>query len=137
MDEESRRPRTILEAASLASQAAVANPQRQMDLSLIPLLVHQTWATARLETWSPDILPCLERWLEYATSPQLGSPMAYLFWDDEGVLAFMREFEPNFVDPFVSLFNAVERADIFRILVCNHFGGIVRSPKSGYCVGVC
>lgn len=51
--------------------------------------------------------------------------MAYFFWDDGGIMAFIREFEKDFVDSFVSLFTPVERADIFRILVCKYFGGIV------------
>lgn len=67
----------------------------------------------------------------------MGSPMAYFLWDDEGMLLFMQEFEPDFVDSFYSSFTPIERADIFRILVCNHFGGIVRAFKSTSCVGVC
>lgn len=52
--------------------------------------------------------------------------MAYFFWEDEGVLQLLDEFEPAFVNQFKSLPSNVERADVFRILVLKWFGGIVR-----------
>ena len=52
--------------------------------------------------------------------------MAYFFWEDDGVLLLLDEFEPDFVRQFRSLPSNVERADVFRILVLKWFGGIVR-----------
>ncbi|OAA62775.1 glycosyltransferase family 32 protein [Niveomyces insectorum RCEF 264] len=137
--QQQQQPRTIVEAARLAAQAAAKKPARQMDHARIPLLVHQTWATARIDAWSPMALHCVERWLAYAVGgaedrrPGHGGDdngngndpsMAYFFWDDEGVLAFVNEYEPAFAEAFVAYFTPVERADIFRILVCKWFGGI-------------
>ncbi|PNY26820.1 Initiation-specific alpha-1,6-mannosyltransferase [Tolypocladium capitatum] len=116
-------PQTIVEAARMASDAATSKHHRQLAFSNIPLLVHQTSATARVTRWKPDVLPWVEQWLQYAVSPDR-SPMAYFFWDDEGILAFMREFESDFLDHFNTLFTPVERADIFRILACKWFGGV-------------
>ncbi|EXJ54738.1 hypothetical protein A1O7_10079 [Cladophialophora yegresii CBS 114405] len=50
--------------------------------------------------------------------------MAYFFWEDDGVLQMLDEFEPDFVEQFRSLPSNVERADVFRILVLKWFGGI-------------
>jgi mannosyltransferase OCH1-like enzyme len=52
--------------------------------------------------------------------------MAYFFWEDDGVLQMLDEFEPDFVGQFRLLPSNVERADVFRILVLKWFGGIVR-----------
>lgn len=51
--------------------------------------------------------------------------MAYLFWDDTGMRALVEEFENDFLERYDSLLTPVERSDVFRILVCKHFGGIV------------
>jgi len=64
--------------------------------------------------------------------------MAYFFWEDDGIVRMLEEFEPDFVDHFNSLPSNVERADVFRILVLKWFGGIyadvdtqpLRSPSS-------
>ena len=117
-----------MEAARLASNAATSKHQRQLAFSNIPLLVHQTSATADITRWKPDVLPWVEQWLQYSVSTGRSSPMAYFFWDDEGILAFMREFENDFLDDFNALFTPVERADIFRILACKWFGGVVCAP---------
>ncbi|OAL31272.1 hypothetical protein AYO20_08327 [Fonsecaea nubica] len=50
--------------------------------------------------------------------------MAYFFWEDEGIVRMLAEFEPDFVHRFVSLPSNVERADVFRVLVLKWFGGI-------------
>jgi mannosyltransferase OCH1-like enzyme len=94
-------------------------------LSKIPLIIHQTWKTARIDSWNVDILPWVEKWLQDAIASERGRPMAYFFWDDEGIIAFMQEYEGEFFDSFISNFTPVERADIFRILICKWFGGIV------------
>ncbi|POR31074.1 Initiation-specific alpha-1,6-mannosyltransferase [Tolypocladium paradoxum] len=128
MGEGQPEPQTIVEAARLASNAATSKRHRQLAFSNIPLLVHQTSATAQVTRWKPDVLPWVEQWLQYSVSPDRSSPMAYFFWDDGGILAFMREFESDFLDDFNALFTPVERADIFRILACKWFGGVVRVP---------
>ncbi|GKU06890.1 unnamed protein product [Fusarium langsethiae] len=50
--------------------------------------------------------------------------MAYFFWDDAGMRALVNEFEKDFIDRYDSILTPVERSDVFRILVCEHFGGI-------------
>lgn len=51
--------------------------------------------------------------------------MAYFLWDDEGVLALMKEFENDLASDFMEVFSPVEKVDIFRIAACKWFGGIV------------
>lgn len=54
--------------------------------------------------------------------------MAYLMWDDEGVIQFLQEFEPSFIERFATLARNVERSDVFRIMVTNYIGGVVSYP---------
>jgi len=55
------------------------------------------------------------------------SPMAYFLWDDDGVSALVNKYEKDFANDFMRVFSPVEQVDIFRIIVCRWFGGIVRS----------
>lgn len=72
------------------------------------------------------LLSYMEQWLIDSISPPLGaSPMAYFLWDNEGVLALMKEFENDLTSDFIEVFSPVEKVDIFRITVCKWFGGIV------------
>jgi hypothetical protein len=52
--------------------------------------------------------------------------MAYFLWDDDGVIQMIEALTPGFLTPFKSLAANVERSDVFRIMVSNNFGGIVR-----------
>ncbi|KAJ9605805.1 hypothetical protein H2200_009654 [Cladophialophora chaetospira] len=114
------KPVTIVDAALIASQAATANHHRLISHSSIPLILHQTWKSRRIETWSELLRNSVEKWLEYVVSDD----MAYFFWDDEGVTRLLDHFEPDFVDHFHSLPTNVERSDVFRVLVLKWFGGI-------------
>ncbi|KAL6859553.1 glycosyltransferase family 32 protein [Trichoderma novae-zelandiae] len=51
-------------------------------------------------------------------------PLAYFFWDDEGVAMFMDEYGREFVGGFDGVFTPVERADVFRVLTCQYLGGL-------------
>ncbi|KAL7789165.1 glycosyltransferase family 32 protein [Trichoderma ceciliae] len=119
-------PRDIVEAAILASRAALSVRERQIAFSNIPLLMHQIQigATHRIDTWKAEVIPCVEQWLEYSVSPNDSAPMAYFFWDSEGVTLFMKKYEAEFLSDFNSIFTPVERADIFRVLACEYLGGI-------------
>lgn len=87
--------------------------------------MHQTGASAKVDTWKPEIIPWVQQWLGYAVSPNNTAPLAYFFWDDEGIDMFMERYEEDFIHDFYNVFTPVERADIFRVLVCQHFGGVV------------
>ena len=120
------QPQTILEAAKLAAKAAAAEPDRHMPLSNIPLIVHQTWKTSRLNGSKSSLVPFVNQWLVGAIDPPRGGePMAYFFWDDLGVMDLMQHYEAEIVDKYLSAYSMVERGDIFRVLVCKWFGGIV------------
>ncbi|SPQ26531.1 bfaaa25d-f384-4e21-8b0e-fdbcbf3cbd81 [Thermothielavioides terrestris] len=113
-------PSNILDAVRLASRVAMADPAKQIRFSNVPLLVHQTWIRAKLDTLNLDVVSYVEQWLAYATSSQHG-PMAYFLWDNDGLAALFREYEPDFYNQSLSLFSPVEQTDIFRILVCKLF----------------
>ncbi|KAL7815624.1 glycosyltransferase family 32 protein [Trichoderma gracile] len=120
-------PKTILEAALLASNAALSVPERKLAYSNIPLLMHQTGRSSKANTWNPEVIPWVEQWLEYAVSPpprDTAAGMAYFFWDDEGIDLFMDEYERDLMSDFNSVFTPVERADVFRVLACRHLGGV-------------
>lgn len=129
MDDAVPQPSSILEAAQLASRASQSRPERQMPFSRIPLIIHQTAASARLDTWRPQVVPWVEQWLRHAHSPRPNESMAYFFWDNSGILDLVRSSERDLVNDFMDLFAPVERADIFRVLVCKWFGGVVRQPS--------
>ncbi|KAL7949483.1 glycosyltransferase family 32 protein [Trichoderma barbatum] len=125
IDKDQPPPKTIIEAAQLASNAAKSHPDRRIPFSNIPLLIHQKWDTTRLNGTKDMVLSYIEQWLVDSISPPAGTnPMAYFLWDNEGVLAVMREFENDWVTDFIEVFSPVEKVDIFRIVACKWFGGI-------------
>lgn len=124
-------PTNIIEAARLASKFAEKEKGRQISYSGIPLIVHQTWKTSRIDDWDNDVLFCVERWLQHATDSP--TPMAYMFWNDGGIMAFIENLEKELAEDFKNMFSPVERTDIFRVLVVKHFGGIVRNICSHSC----
>lgn len=119
-------PENIIEAVRLASKVVESHPERHIPFSNIPLMMHQKWDTTQLLGTKEMILSYIETWLIDAISPPPGSSeMAYFLWDNEGVLKLMAEYEHDLVSDFVEVFSPVEKVDIFRIVVCKWFGGIV------------
>jgi mannosyltransferase OCH1-like enzyme len=90
--------------------------------SSIPLILHQTWKNRRVDTWTEFLCASVEKWLTHV----IADDMAYFFWEDDGIMRLLAEFEPDFVDRFISLPANVERPDVFRILVLKWFGEVVR-----------
>lgn len=130
-------PENILDAAKFASEAAKLSPQRQVPFSNIPLVVHQKWNDVDLSRLNSHLLGYIERWLEYSVSANdTFREMAYFFWADDGVASLVDRYEPDFVQDFETMFSRVEKVDIFRVLVCKWFGGIVCSALcfAGDCV---
>ncbi|QPC63324.1 hypothetical protein HYE67_005555 [Fusarium culmorum] len=123
-DANRKQPQNILDAASIVSESALSRKERLLPFSNIPLIVHQTWKTKAANSWNPKILPWVELWLEASINLEHGPAMAYLFWDDVGMRSLIQEFENDFLDTYDSILKPVERSDVFRILVCKHFGGI-------------
>ncbi|KAG6027516.1 hypothetical protein E4U41_000904 [Claviceps citrina] len=119
-------PRTILEAAQLATDAAKLATHRQMAYSNIPLIVHQKWNDKNLTRLNEHVLGYVEKWLEYSLpdANETTRDMAYFWWADDGVAMLVEDKEGHFVDDFGTLFSRVEKVDIFRVLVCKWFGGI-------------
>jgi hypothetical protein len=121
MSDTDSTPHSVVEAALLASRLTKSNANRSISHSEIPLIIHQTWKNTQIDTWPEAISDSVERWLEHAVE----APMAYLMWDDDGVIQFLEEFEPSFIDRFSALARNVERSDVFRIMVANYIGGVV------------
>jgi mannosyltransferase OCH1-like enzyme len=113
---------TIIDAAQLVLNAT---SNRHLPHTRIPMVVHQTWKNTRIETWSTVQLNSVEKWLEVT----LSADMAYFLWDDHGVDQLIRQLEPEWAQVFFSLPVHVEQSDVFRIMLCRHFGGTV-SPLS-------
>ncbi|KAG5928861.1 hypothetical protein E4U42_007839 [Claviceps africana] len=118
-------PRTILEAAEFASDMASLAPHRQMPYSNIPLVVHQKWNDNDLTKLNEHILGYIEKWLTYSISvDDRFRQMAYFWWVDDGMAMLVEEKEQHFFEDFQTMFSRIEKADIFRVLVCKWFGGI-------------
>lgn len=72
------------------------------------------------------LLTYVEKWLRYSISANdTFREMAYFWWDDDGVAMLVNEKESHFLEDYQTKFSTVERVDIFRVLVCKWFGGIV------------
>jgi mannosyltransferase OCH1-like enzyme len=110
-----------LEAAQLALQVTNATSDRYMPHSTIPMVVHQTWKDTNVDTWSPLLLSSVEKWLEVVVD----AGMAYFLWDDDGIGQFIRQLETDWAQLFFALPVSVQQSDVFRIMICQKFGGIV------------
>ncbi|WXC64529.1 hypothetical protein SNK03_010339 [Fusarium graminearum] len=100
------------------------NGNIEKDYPLIDQHIYSSNGTGGANSWNPKILPWVELWLEASINLEHGPAMAYLFWDDVGMRSLIQEFENDFLDTYDSILTPVERSDVFRILVCKHFGGI-------------
>ncbi|KAE8147597.1 hypothetical protein BDV25DRAFT_160051 [Aspergillus avenaceus] len=115
------RPRNILEAARVAVHASnFTDPDRHIAHSNIPLIVHQTWGTRHIDTWSEGLRRSTEKWLQYVVDGN----MAYFLWEDDGMLQLIDNCAPEFHGPYSSLASMVEKTDVFRIIVAKCIGGI-------------
>lgn len=94
-----------------------------MTQSSIPRIIHQAWKSTDISHYPLPALAAVETWLKYATDPNLPSS-AYFMWDDEGMLDLMAESEPETLPYFNVLPKPVEKADVFRVAVCNSIGGV-------------
>ncbi|PKX90170.1 glycosyltransferase family 32 protein [Aspergillus novofumigatus IBT 16806] len=132
LDNATSKPESIVKAAKLASDKTQA-PQRQIPLSSIPMIVHQTWKNTDLQTWPQPIRQSTEKWLRAVEADE----MAYFLWDDDGINQFIKHFEPGLETQFYALASNVERTDVFRVLVSKWIGGVygdmdtepLRKPK--------
>jgi mannosyltransferase OCH1-like enzyme len=108
------------------------DPQLHLEQTSIPRMIHQTWKSTKLETYSEKSLEGIEKWLQHATSPETN--MAYFMWNDDGVREHLgkTELPYTFAGGEILLVDIlpkpVEVADIFRVVVCNTIGGVVRYP---------
>jgi len=91
---------------SAGSEGYLASQIQEQQAQLIPRIIHQTYKTRKVK----------ERHLAAVQSWQLNNPnWAYRFYDDTDCREFVvREF-PQWIDAYVALPLAVERADFFRL----------------------
>lgn len=116
----------MLDAAEHALRLATRQ-DRYLDNSRIPLIAHQTWRSLDADTW-PDVAKrSVEEWLDTAVGDE-SRQMTWILWDDAGIDALIKKYEPALWDDFPSLPYPVEKADAFRIVVVKHFGGVVSVP---------
>lgn len=116
------QPKMIVDAAKMASKASRASAHRIIPYSEIPLIMHQTWNSRRIDTWPDIIRQSVEEWLVEAMRE--GEEMAYFFWEDSGLEELVEEYEPTKVEDFMALV-PVSQSDVFRIAVTRWIGGIV------------
>jgi hypothetical protein len=120
-------PSTIVDAALFASRLAASHEHGQIPYSTIPLIVHQTAISKNAHTWNPRTLPWVEKWLRLTVSSDNNTPVAYFFWDDAGMHAFINRLESALSSDLSTFFAPIEQVDIFRILLCRWIGGVVCS----------
>jgi mannosyltransferase OCH1-like enzyme len=82
---------------------------------MIPRIIHQSWKVEQVP----------ERWLAFQQSWRTNHPgYEYRFWTDEANRAFVAELFPEFLSIYDGYKHAVSRADLARVLVVYHYGGI-------------
>ncbi|GLA66369.1 hypothetical protein AtubIFM54640_008576 [Aspergillus tubingensis] len=113
-----QHPENIVDAAERVLRLAQTT-ERQIPHSSIPMIVHQTWKSTRVDTWPHVLQQSTEKWLR-----TVDEQMAYFLWDDDGIRQFIRRFEPEREKQFYALPSHVERSDVFRILVSKWIGGV-------------
>lgn len=68
--------------------------------------------------------------MEFATN-SAGPELAYFLWDDEGAAELIQATDQKLFEAVELLPAPVEKADVFRILVCNEIGGVVSTNCRG------
>lgn len=120
----------ILEAAECALELTLQQ-HAFLNNSRIPLIVHQTWKALDLTAWPDVIKEPVEKWIHVAVQNHdedlYGPQMAWFLWDDDGVDALIKKYEPTLYEDFKQLPYPVEKADVFRVVALKWFGGVVSS----------
>lgn len=82
---------------------------------LIPKIIHQSWKVRQV----PD------RWLAFQDSWRRNHPdYEYRFWTDEDNRSFVARIYPEFLPVYDGYRHGVSRADLARVLVVHHYGGV-------------
>ncbi len=81
----------------------------------IPKIIHQTWKSKEIPN---KISECITTW------QKLNPDFEHRFYDNEDCLQFVKKHYSQYVDAYLSLPKPVEKADFFRYLVINKYGGV-------------
>jgi inositol phosphorylceramide mannosyltransferase catalytic subunit len=89
---------------------------------LIPKIIHQTYINTSVpERWRLAQESCIELHPDYE----------YMFWTDEGSLAFIEKEYPWFLDTFQNYAHNIQRADAIRYFVLSFYGGVYVDLDNG------
>ncbi|NQY64781.1 MAG: hypothetical protein HRT38_13810 [Alteromonadaceae bacterium] len=81
----------------------------------IPKIIHQTWENndipAKYEPYVSSVRRHTEGW-------------QYYLWTDDSMKSFVETKYPHLLDIYNSYPTQIQRCDLFRYLVVNHYGGI-------------
>lgn len=83
----------------------------------IPYMLHQIWSSKKMPL--PDcFLELSETWKEKHPNWQ------YVFWDDEKMDCFMKEYFPQYIEVYNKFPYDIQRWDSIRYLILYQFGGV-------------
>lgn len=89
---------------------------------LIPKIIHQTYKTTNIpEIWKDGQESC----------QNLNPDYQYILWTDEMARDFIAEQYPWFLKTFDNYPYPIERADVIRYFILNHYGGIYLDLDDG------
>lgn len=89
---------------------------------LIPKIIHQTYKTTEIpEIWKLGQQLCIDLHPDYE----------YILWTDDMSRSFIAEKYPWFLDTFDNYQYPIQRADLIRYFVLNHYGGIYLDLDDG------
>jgi mannosyltransferase OCH1-like enzyme len=82
---------------------------------LIPKIIHQTFKNTSIpEHWTEPVAKCKELHPDYE----------YMLWTDESARDFIAEHYPLFLPTFDGYPYTIQRADVIRYFILNHYGGV-------------
>ncbi len=89
-----------------------------MPGTTIPRLIHQIWKTSDVDTLPEDMQRLPQTWKE--KNPEY----RYHLWSDLEAMALVKADYPDFQQAVEALPSGAFRADLFRLIILYHFGGI-------------
>ncbi|TPX31720.1 hypothetical protein SmJEL517_g04997 [Synchytrium microbalum] len=118
-------PQTAIEAAlSAAYIYSKIGTAGVIPHTNIPRIIHQTWKTTSVKDAPAHVSESVASWRQKNVEVTSGLGFAHILWDDTGLEEMVKVMHPTIYATFKDLPKKVHKADIFRYLVLNTFGGV-------------
>ena len=86
----------------------------------IPFIIHQTWKTKNLKTYSDGKTGVISQ----SKWKKLYPDFKYMFWTDKDINNYINKQSSDIIDTFNKLNKNIKKMDFFRYLILYEYGGI-------------